>query len=329
MSRRRDYYAAKLSLARVLGEEGWCYLWTFTTPDVADARTLSSRWTRFRNHRTVKAMKLKALRVIEEHPGGHGFHMHFVTPQRLDAATLWSVCEGVGLGRIDVKRIPVSRAAYILKYLRKDRQKGCRAWAVLGLKGVTCKSVVIQDTFSQRVVKAMPIVNGYTSFTSYVIALRNVLDGLCKPEGWKHCIGALLNPYIDRLPKGKLMFGEYRGRRVDTVEITVKGGPEKESYQVVRDLVVVQGRSGMVRRHLKPGEELPLPPSPVCKIGSNCVIVVRWSSMRGYTFDSFGRVEPLPAIPGTVLDGTVELTEEERIQAELAFLPAEWRKVPT
>jgi hypothetical protein len=181
---------------------------------------------------------------------------------------MWAVAVGVGLGRIDVQRIPASRAAYILKYLRKDRQKGCRAWAVLGVKGVTCKSVVIEDTFSKRVVESMPMVSGYTSFTSYVIALRNVLDGLCKPPGWKHCLGVLLNPYMDRLPKArKLMFGEYRGRRVDTVEISVKGGPEIETYQVVRDLVVVQGRSGMVRRHLKPGEALLLPPAPVCKVG--------------------------------------------------------------
>lgn len=319
MSRRRDFYAAKLSLARLLGDDGWCYLWTFTTPDVVDARTLSNRWTRFRNHRTTKALKLKALRVIEEHPGGHGFHMHFVTSQRLDAQTMWRVAESAGLGRIDVQRIPAKHAAYILKYLRKDRHKGCRAWAVLGIKGVTCKSVVIEDTFSKRVLQAMPNVSGYSSFTSYVIGLRNVLDGLCKPVGWKPCAGALLNPYLNHLPKGStLMFGEYRGRRVDTVEISVKGGPERESYQVVRDLVVVQGRSGMVRRHLKPGEELPLPPAPVCRVGSNCIIVVRWSSRRGLTFDSFGRAEPLPTVPGTPLDGSKELTDEERIAAELA-----------
>ena len=114
------------------------------------------------------------------------------------------------------------------------------------------------------------------------------------------------------------MFGEYRGRRVDTVEISVKGGLEKETYQVVRDLVVVQGRSGMVRRHLKPGEELPLPPAPICKIGQWCIIVVRWSSMRGLTFDSFGYVEPLPVVPGTPLDGTRELTDEQRVSAEVA-----------
>ncbi len=322
MSRRRDFYAAKLSLARVLGEDGWCYLWTFTTPDVVDAKTLSSRWTRFRNHRTVKALKLRALRVIEQHPGGHGFHMHFVTPQRLDAGTMWSVAESAGLGRIDVQRIPASRAAYILKYLRKDRQQGCRAWAVLGISGVTCKSVVISDTFTKRVFEAMPNVSGYSAFTSYVIGLRNVLDGLCKPEGWQHCLGVFLNPYAKYLPKGHLMFGEYRGRRLDTVEISVKGGPETETYQVVRDLVVVQGRSGIVRRHLKPDEVLSLPPAPVCRVGAWCVIVARWSSMRGLTFDSFGHVEPLPAIPGTVLDGVAVLTDLERIHAELATCSA-------
>ena len=320
MSRRRDFYAAKLSLARLLDDQGWCYLWTFTTPDVVDARTLSSRWTRFRNHRAVKALKLKALRVIEEHPGGHGFHMHFVTPQRLDARIMWGLAEAAGLGRIDVQRIPSSHAEYILKYLRKDRHKGCRAWAVLGLKGVTCKSVVLRDTFSETVVKSMPMVSGYTSFTSYVIALRNVLDRICKPSGWKPCLGVFLNPYADRLPKGKLMFGEYRGRRVDTVEISVKGGPETERYHVVRDLVIVQGRSGMVRRHLKPGEQLPLPPAPVSMIGSPCVIVSRWSSMRGLTFDCFGHVEPLPAVPGTALDRRGDLPEHERVSAELAML---------
>jgi hypothetical protein len=321
MSRRRDFYAAKLSLARLLGDEGWCYLWTFTTPDIVDARTLSSRWTRFRNHRTTKALKLRAVRVIEAHPGGHGFHMHFVTPQRLDAKTMWSVAESAGLGRIDVQRIPASRAAYILKYLRKDRQQGCRAWAVLGIKGVTCKSVVVSDTFSKMVTESMPNVSGYSGFTNYVIGLRNVLDGLCKPKGWEHCPGLFLNPYMDKLPRGqKLMFGEYRGRRVDTVEISVKGGPETEKYEVVRDLVVVQGRSGMVRRHLKPGEELPRPPAPACRIGCWCIIVVRWSSMRGLTFDCFGHVEPLPSVPGTVLEGFAELSEHDRLRAELATI---------
>jgi hypothetical protein len=244
--------------------------------------------------------------------------MHFVTPQRLDAKTMWSVAESAGLGRIDVQRIQASRAAYILKYLRKDRQQGCRAWAVLGIKGVTCKSVVVSDTFTKRVVEAMPNVTGYSAFTSYVIGLRNVLDGLCKPVGWEPCRGIFLNAYMRSLPRGKLMFGEYRGRRVDTVEISVKGGPETETYQVVRDLVVVQGRSGMVRRHLKPEEELSLPPAPVCRVGQWCVIVFRWSSMRGLTFDSFGRVEPLPLVPGTILDGSRELTDAERVRAELA-----------
>ncbi|HWA28859.1 MAG TPA: hypothetical protein VG734_24625 [Lacunisphaera sp.] len=320
MSRRRDFYAAKLSLARVLGDEGWCYLWTFTTPDVVDPKTLSGRWTRFRNHRTMKALKLKALRVIEQHPGGHGFHMHFVTPQRLDAETIWSVAKGVGLGRIDVQRIPASRAAYVLKYLRKDRHKGCRAWAVLGVKGVTCKSIVIQDTFSRRVFDAMPNVSGYSSFTNYVFGLKYVLDGLCKPPGWDPCLGVFLNAYAKYLPKGVLLFGEYRGRRLDTVEISVQGGLEKMTYQVVRDLVVVRERSGMVRRQLQPGEELSLPPAPVCKVGRPCIVVARWSSMRGFTFDSFGHVEPLPDVPGTPLDGCIELSDYARVQAELATI---------
>jgi hypothetical protein len=33
---------------------------------------LISRWKRFREHRTIKALKLRALRVVEKHPGGHG-----------------------------------------------------------------------------------------------------------------------------------------------------------------------------------------------------------------------------------------------------------------
>jgi hypothetical protein len=40
--------------------------------------------------------------------------------------------------------------------------------------------------------------------------------------------------------------------------------------------------------------------------------------MRGLTFDCFGHVESLPAVPETVLDGIVELSEEQRMHAELA-----------
>jgi hypothetical protein len=73
MSRRREWYAALFSLNRILGDEGWCYLWTFTTPDVVEPPELISRWKRFREYRTIKALKLKALRVVEKHPGGHGY----------------------------------------------------------------------------------------------------------------------------------------------------------------------------------------------------------------------------------------------------------------
>jgi hypothetical protein len=42
--------------------------------------------------------------------------------------------------------------------------------------------------------------------------------------------------------------------------------------------------------------------------------------MRGLTFDCFGHVEPLPSVPGTVLEGFAELSEHDRLRAELATI---------
>lgn len=131
--------ACTASVRQLIGT-GWAYLWTLTTPDVVDLKQLSQRWRKL-----VWNGFTPCVRVFERHPKGHGYHVHFVTSERIAVDSLRPKTDAVGFGRIHVRRIPGAKATYIAKYLTKQRgQRGVRMWSCVAFKGAKVADVVIE-----------------------------------------------------------------------------------------------------------------------------------------------------------------------------------------
>lgn len=138
----RSKWACIFSL-QTLVNNGWAYLWTLTTPDEVDLTELSQRWRKL-----IWNGFTPCVRVFEKHPGGHGYHVHFVTATRLKVEDLRPKAKAAGFGRIHVKRIPASRAVYVAKYLTKQRStaRGVRLWSCVGFVGSKAKNINMEST---------------------------------------------------------------------------------------------------------------------------------------------------------------------------------------
>jgi len=102
--------------------------WTFTYPDVIAVEEATARWqafTRALSRRFKRKGGLKALRVYEMHPGGHGLHVHVLTTNYLRVQELRKLWTQFGGGRIHVEpcydlSCPEKLAGYMSKYLSKS-----------------------------------------------------------------------------------------------------------------------------------------------------------------------------------------------------------------
>jgi len=146
----RTRRACRQSIQKLIGS-GWAYLWTLTTADAVDPAELSRRWRKL-----IWNGFPACVRVFERHPGGHGYHVHFVAAQRLEVGELRPRAESVGFGRINVRRIPGAAATYIAKYLTKQRGcPGVRMWAAVGFKGVSVRNAVCTSPYAIEVKMVM------------------------------------------------------------------------------------------------------------------------------------------------------------------------------
>ena len=139
-------WAVRLSIGTLLADGPWAYLWTFTTEDKIELPVLADRWNQFR--RWFQRTGGRCVRVFEPHPGGHGWHVHFLTNGRWDVNEVRLKAEAAGFGRIHVKRVPRARADYIAKYVGKRLRNGgsplgARMWACVGFEGTSAKHVRI------------------------------------------------------------------------------------------------------------------------------------------------------------------------------------------
>lgn len=126
-------------------------LWTFTVPDTVPPRITAGRWSKCQRD-LVRALSFQAVRVFELHPGGHGLHVHAVTPHFYPVDAMRVITTLHRFGRINVANIPADRAEYVCKYLSKQfwrpykELSGMRLWACVGKnevwRGVSCKNVV-------------------------------------------------------------------------------------------------------------------------------------------------------------------------------------------
>jgi len=136
--------------------EGWVYLWTFTLPGPVHSLTECSRvWSIFRK----EFLRLKpwsgGVRVFEMGTVGLKWHVHVVGVDRIDVHWMRQLAQRSGFGRVNVRRIPPSKAVYVAKYLGKMQKlpecKGARLAAVFGIKGISRSDILVVDTWRDYV----------------------------------------------------------------------------------------------------------------------------------------------------------------------------------
>jgi hypothetical protein len=76
--------------------------------------------------------------------------------------------------------------------------------------------------------------------------------------------------------------------------VTVKGGPERQVFHVVRDFVIFNNVSGVVRHNVEGDTGLPLPPAPVYPPSTPCMVRILWGRKVGLTMDYYGEIELWP-----------------------------------
>ncbi|MEO7931541.1 MAG: hypothetical protein ABIT76_00135 [Chthoniobacterales bacterium] len=125
-------------------------MWTFTFAELLDIKDTRKRWNHLLTLLKVRWPKLCGLRVFEMHKS-HGLHVHLVTNQWIDVNAARVLAAQAGWGRIHVMQMPVERAAYLGKYLSKERPpclKRWRLWAGFGDWDWTrVKDVVFESRF--------------------------------------------------------------------------------------------------------------------------------------------------------------------------------------
>jgi hypothetical protein len=118
------------SAAAFAGSRAYLYLWTFTFPEAIGVDEACERWNVLLTVlRREWGARWSGLRVYEMHPGGHGMHIHAVGDERFNPQELrrmWALAAQCRFGRIDVQEIPAERAAYLAKYLGKNRPEALK-----------------------------------------------------------------------------------------------------------------------------------------------------------------------------------------------------------
>jgi len=129
------------------------YLWTFTFREVKAMATACKLWGRAAKDLSRK-LGFSGVRVFELHPGGHGLHIHVVTPFYYPVVLVRVLTTRWGFGRIHVKPIKYNKRHYVTKYLQKQQRavclKGRRLWATVGgFKGCLVKNIRVESTLGK------------------------------------------------------------------------------------------------------------------------------------------------------------------------------------
>jgi len=245
---RASYHAARMSLQKLLGDvrdetlfnrvtvARYAYLWTFTTPDVCEAGEVLNRWRKF----TKKFPELKCFRVLEKHPKGHGWHVHFISVDRYDVREVRKFAERSGFGRIHVLRIPAEKAHYVVKYLVKALRQstGRRLWACVGFQGVRASDILITDTFWSEVfsgykASSLPLSHHRQRGLERIRAAMFQRDAN-EPKPTMEKDNKNLPLLLERLNKGEaVLLAEYRSTRVDKLSFASKQNPSQKEERVI------------------------------------------------------------------------------------------------
>lgn len=133
-SRQASMFAFQCSVRRLFEMSDRVRLWSFTFPVPSpDWGPVSGTWKRLMDRLRRRGADLTGLRVVEWHPGGHGWHIHWLCNHYLDIEVVRPQAEACGFGRINVF-VCQTAERYLSKHFLKDRRRapGMRKWAKTG-----------------------------------------------------------------------------------------------------------------------------------------------------------------------------------------------------
>lgn len=111
-----------------------------------DPKVISKRWTAFikalkRKHKLWHFPKLCAIRVVQKHEGGHGWHIHALLDRFIPSWILLHVAGECGLGRIDFRMVSgqerQSKIRYVVRYICRDMRSRRKNPALKGVRLLT------------------------------------------------------------------------------------------------------------------------------------------------------------------------------------------------
>ena len=190
--------AAFLFSSRKLSAES-LYMWTFTFAETLSIKDTRKRWNHLLTLLKRRWPNLCGLRFFELHES-HGLHVHLVTNRWINVNEARGMAMHAGWGRIHVQKIPLERAAYLAKYLSKDRPpcfRGWRLWAGFGNWDWTrVKDLLFNSRFS-RIYRACKEWLGWQGnkefFERIKVVARMEFHTVC--NGWPDGCGPNGTPY--------------------------------------------------------------------------------------------------------------------------------------
>jgi len=190
--------AAFLLATQILAEQP-LYMWGLTFMEVLDIKDTRKRWNHLLTLIKRQWPELCGLRVFEMHKM-HGLHVHLLTNRFIDVNVMRALAKKAGWGRINVKRIPAERAAYLAKYLSKDRAeclKSWRLWAGFGPWDWTKVKDAVSDSPFSRIYRACQEWLHWTGNKEFFARTRFVafMELQTIINGWEPGLGPGGKPY--------------------------------------------------------------------------------------------------------------------------------------
>lgn len=102
---------------------------TATIPEEEhDPQVISYRWTQFiKRLRRFYFPTLRSIRVLQRHPGGHGWHIHALLDRYIPSSIMLRVAEECGLGRMDFQMVSRKKrqeaVQYVCRYVTRSMRK--------------------------------------------------------------------------------------------------------------------------------------------------------------------------------------------------------------
>ena len=97
----------------------------------SDPRTISKRWSLFVFNLRRVLPGLRVIRVLQRHPGGHGWHVHALFDRYVSSHTLLHYADLAGLGRMDFQMVSKQKRqnviGYVSRYVSRDLRKRDRS----------------------------------------------------------------------------------------------------------------------------------------------------------------------------------------------------------